>query len=181
MKFHQNPSVTVEKAFKANANIDGQKSEKLSFKKKHQTIGLPPQLSIEKAMRISMKQFIVKRDEFQTVIAGYPWFLDWGRDTLICLRGIIAAGRLKEAENILLQFAKFEKGGTIPNMIRGNDDSNRETSDAPLWFFVACNELMDAQGNRKLLKAGCFGLHNNAEISYFTNAAKSLWINTLKM
>ena len=116
-----------------------------------------PSLSIKNAMAIAMKQFIVKRDAFQTVIAGYPWFLDWGRDTLISLRGIIAAGLLDEAENILLQFAKFEKNGTIPNMIRGNDDNNRETSDAPLWFFVACNELIKAQGKKKLLKADCGG------------------------
>ena len=113
--------------------------------------------SIEEAMGIAMKQFIVKRDRFQTVIAGYPWFLDWGRDTLICLRGIIAAGLLDESKDVLLQFAKFEKGGTIPNMIRGNDDNNRETSDAPLWFFVACDELMKAQGNQKLLEADCGG------------------------
>jgi len=112
-------------------------------------------IAIEDAMESAMKQFIVKRDDFQTVIAGYPWFLDWGRDTLICLRGIIAAGLLEEAENILLQFAKFEKGGTIPNMIRGNDDNNRETSDAPLWFFVACDELMQAQGGKALLKKKC--------------------------
>ncbi|VGO15002.1 Alpha-1,4-glucan:maltose-1-phosphate maltosyltransferase 2 [Pontiella desulfatans] len=115
----------------------------------------PGDLSIEEAMKIAMKQFIVKRDAFQTVIAGYPWFLDWGRDTLICLRGIIAAGLLDEAQNILLQFAKYEKGGTIPNMIRGNDDANRETSDAPLWLYVACDELMKAQGNKKLLKQDC--------------------------
>ncbi len=114
-----------------------------------------PSLSIEEAMRMAMSPFIVKRDAFQTVIAGYPWFLDWGRDTLICLRGIIAGGLLDEAKNILLQFAKFEKSGTIPNMIRGNDDNNRETSDAPLWFFVACNELMRAQGNKNLLKEKC--------------------------
>jgi predicted glycogen debranching enzyme len=112
-------------------------------------------LSIEEAMHSAMQQFIVKRDEFQTVIAGYPWFLDWGRDTLICLRGIIAAGLLNEAQNILLQFAKYEKGGTIPNMIRGNDDRNRETSDAPLWLFVACDELMKAQGSMTLLKTDC--------------------------
>ena len=111
--------------------------------------------SIEDSMKLAMEQFIVKRDDFQTVIAGYPWFLDWGRDTLICLRGIIAAGLLEEAQNILLQFAKYEKDGTIPNMIRGNDDNNRETSDAPLWLYVACNELMQAQGNKKLLKTNC--------------------------
>ncbi len=114
-----------------------------------------PDVSIEASMKLAMEQFIVKRDDFQTVIAGYPWFLDWGRDTLICLRGIIAAGLLDEAQNILLQFAKYEKGGTIPNMIRGNDDNNRETSDAPLWLYVACEELMQAQGNKKLLKTDC--------------------------
>ena len=112
-------------------------------------------ISILDAMHQATKAYVVQRDQFQTVIAGYPWFLDWGRDTLICLRGIIAAGMLDEAQNILLQFAKFERDGTIPNMIRGNDDNNRETSDAPLWFFVACNELMKAQGNRNLLRTKC--------------------------
>ena len=111
--------------------------------------------ALVETLRLSMEAYVVKRDEFQTVIAGYPWFLDWGRDTLICLRGIIAAGMLDAAQNILLQFARFERRGTIPNMIRGNDDNNRETSDAPLWFFVACNELMAAQGNRELLKVKC--------------------------
>lgn len=114
-------------------------------------------LSIEEAMLLAMRQYIVRRDQHQTVIAGYPWFLDWGRDTLICLRGIIAAGLFKEAQDVLLQFAKFERNGTIPNMIRGDDDRNRETSDAPLWFFVACDELMKSQGHRKLLKADCGG------------------------
>jgi predicted glycogen debranching enzyme len=117
----------------------------------------PPLLSIEEATAVSMQQFIVRRNALQTVIAGYPWFLDWGRDTLICLRGIISAGRLAEAEKILLQFARFEKNGTIPNMIRGKDDNNRETSDAPLWLFVGCNELMAAQGKKRLLKADCGG------------------------
>jgi predicted glycogen debranching enzyme len=119
------------------------------------TLSMADELSIEDSMKLAMKQFIVKRDAFQTVIAGYPWFLDWGRDTLICLRGIIAGGLLEEARNIALQFAKYEKGGTIPNMIRGNDDNNRETSDAPLWLFVACDELMQAQGDQTLLKTDC--------------------------
>ena len=51
--------------------------------------------------------------EGKTVIAGYPWFLDWGRDSLICARGLIAAGMLKEVEQLLLTFAKFEKNGTL--------------------------------------------------------------------
>ena len=95
------------------------------------------------------KQFVVRRDDFKTVIAGYPWFLDWGRDSLICARGLLAAGLVDEVRQILLTFAKFEKDGTLPNTIHGNDVSNRDTSDAPLWFAVVCEELSETK-NPKL-------------------------------
>ena len=91
------------------------------------------------------RQFVVRRDDFKTVIAGYPWFLDWGRDSLICARGLLAAGWVDEVRQILLTFGKFEQDGTLPNTINGHDVSNRETSDAPLWFAVACEDLGDAQ------------------------------------
>jgi predicted glycogen debranching enzyme len=89
------------------------------------------------------KQFVVHRDDGKTVIAGYPWFLDWGRDSLICARGLLASGMVDEVKQLLLTFAQFEKDGTLPNTIHGNDVSNRDTSDAPLWFAVACEELAD--------------------------------------
>ncbi|NCC94447.1 MAG: glycogen debranching protein, partial [Opitutae bacterium] len=88
---------------------------------------------LDKAMNNAMQSFIVKRGALKTVIAGYPWFLDWGRDTLICLRGIIAAGMLQEARSILCQFGNFEADGTLPNLMSGNADVNRDTSAAPLW------------------------------------------------
>ena len=56
----------------------------------------------------ALRAFIVRRDDLQTVIAGYPWFLDWGRDTFICTRGMIAAGMMEEVRRILLKFAEFE-------------------------------------------------------------------------
>jgi len=87
------------------------------------------------------KQFVVRRDGGKTVIAGYPWFLDWGRDSLICARGLLAAGLVDEVKQLLLTFARFEQDGTLPNTIHGNDVSNRDTSDAPLWFGVACEEV----------------------------------------
>jgi len=108
-------------------------------------------------LKAAINQFIVKRDDSLTVIAGYPWFLDWGRDTLIALRGIISAGFISEAKEILSQFAKFEENGTLPNMIRGTDQSNRDTSDAPLWFFVACSDFIEASRSKKLLKEDCNG------------------------
>jgi starch synthase (maltosyl-transferring) len=87
------------------------------------------------------QSFVVRRDKGKTVIAGYPWFLDWGRDSLICARGLLAARMVDEVKQLLLTFARFEKDGTLPNTIHGDDVSNRDTCDAPLWFAVACEEL----------------------------------------
>jgi len=109
-------------------------------------------LPMLEALKNSMQHYIVKRDDLKTVIAGYPWFLDWGRDTFICARGMIAAGMTDDVLKILQQFAKYEKNGTIPNMICGDDDGNRDTSDAPLWFFVVCADLIRKYGNNKFLK-----------------------------
>ncbi len=97
--------------------------------------------------------FVVHRGEGKTVIAGYPWFLDWGRDTLICARGLLAAGMADEVREILLTFARFEEHGTLPNTIHGDNVSNRDTSDAPLWFGVVCEERCEFQVPVSKLKA----------------------------
>jgi glycogen debranching enzyme len=106
-----------------------------------QYAGSEPGAPFEKQLLHAAKQFIVRRDQGKTVIAGYPWFLNWGRDTLICARGFLAAGMVDDVKQLLLTFARFEEKGTLPNTIHGNDVSNRDTSDAPLWFAVACEEL----------------------------------------
>lgn len=113
----------------------------------------PP--TLERVLHRSLDQFIVRRDDSRSIIAGYPWFLDWGRDTLICLRGVAAAGEQETAADILGQFARFEDRGTLPNMIRGHDHSNRETSDAPLWFLVAARDLLPLAPG--LLERDCGG------------------------
>jgi starch synthase (maltosyl-transferring) len=114
-------------------------------------------LSLEEALTAALDHYVVRRGEFRTVIAGYPWFLDWGRDTLIVARGLIAAGKIETVKAILLQFARFEQQGTIPNMIRGSDASNRDTSDAPLWLFTACADLNAAEGRNDFLNSDCDG------------------------
>jgi len=118
---------------------------------------LPGFQTVGDTLRAAVRRFVVKRDDSYTVIAGYPWFLDWGRDTLICLRGLISAGFMDEARNIIREFARFEKNGTLPNMIRGNDDSNRDTTDAPLWMFVAVHDFIRASGNASVLELNCNG------------------------
>ena len=92
------------------------------------------------ALETAIGAFVVRRGAGKTVVAGYPWFLDWGRDTFICARGLLSAGRHKEVRQIIETFARFEDRGTLPNTIHGNDASNRDTSDAPLWFGVVCEE-----------------------------------------
>ncbi len=116
-----------------------------------------PGLSLHDALSHALDAYLVRRNEHRTVIAGYPWFLDWGRDTLIVLRGIIADGRLDTAHDILREFGRFEENGTLPNMIRGRDAGNRDTSDAPLWFAVATGDLLRMPGGGDALEIDCGG------------------------
>jgi predicted glycogen debranching enzyme len=116
---------------------------------------LPPlpskRLAFEYALLRASEKFIVRREDWKTVIAGYPWFLDWGRDTLIAARGLIRAGKIGEVEKILLLFAKFADKGTLPNMIHGKDASNRDTSDAPLWLFTVLSDFCEFRKSDEIL------------------------------
>jgi starch synthase (maltosyl-transferring) len=116
---------------------------RLEKKNSLQHAGTVPGVPFTTQLELAAKQFVVRRGEGRTVIAGYPWFLDWGRDSLICARGLLAAGLVNEVRQLLLTFAKFEKDGTLPNTIHGSDVSNRDTSDAPLWFTLVCEEFFN--------------------------------------
>jgi starch synthase (maltosyl-transferring) len=109
----------------------------------------------------AVRTFVVRRGEGKTVIAGYPWFLDWGRDTFISARGLLAAGMAEEVKKIVLTFARFEKDGTLPNTIFGEDASNRDTSDAPLWFGVVCEELEPLLGPVHEAGPALYSIANN--------------------
>lgn len=92
-------------------------------------------------------------DEVRTVIAGYHWFTDWGRDTMISLEGLtLATGRWLEAGYILRTFANYIRDGLIPNMF---PDSSKEgkyhTADATLWFFHALNRYVEITNDRATL------------------------------
>ena len=112
---------------------------------------VPSALPLGSAMREALDLFIVRRDDLKTVIAGYPWFLDWGRDTFIFMRGMIAAGMTVDALRILRAFAAFEDRGTLPNIIYGKTAGNRDTTDAPLWFIRCVQELSRTEDVSALL------------------------------
>jgi predicted glycogen debranching enzyme len=105
-------------------------------------------------LALAADQFIVQRQGGMTVIAGYPWFGDWGRDTMIALPGLtLATGRPDIAANILRTFASFVSDGLLPNRFPdGADAPEYNTVDATLWYFVAIDEYVRASGDRKLLE-----------------------------
>jgi predicted glycogen debranching enzyme len=92
-------------------------------------------------------------DEVRTVIAGYPWFTDWGRDTMISLEGLtLMTCREVEAGYILRTFAHYVRNGLIPNMFpEGHDEGLYHTADATLWFFHAIARYLAASGDQQLL------------------------------
>ncbi|PYL54086.1 MAG: glycogen debranching protein [Verrucomicrobia bacterium] len=93
-------------------------------------------------------------DEVRTVIAGYHWFTDWGRDTMISLEGLtLIAGRWLEAGYILRTFAHYVRDGLIPNMFPdGAKEGVYHTADATLWFFHALGRYLDRTKDRNTLK-----------------------------
>ena len=90
--------------------------------------------------------YLVRRGDGRTVIAGYPWFTDWGRDTFIALRGLCAAtGRHPDALAILLEWAAAVSEGMLPNRFPDAGDAPEYNAvDASLWFVVAVHELLEA-------------------------------------
>jgi len=94
-------------------------------------------------------------EEVRTVIAGYHWFTDWGRDTMISLQGLtLCTGRHREAAYILRTFAHYVRDGLIPNMFPdGAREGLYHTADATLWYFHAIAKYVEATGDRDTLRA----------------------------
>ncbi|HWM95118.1 MAG TPA: amylo-alpha-1,6-glucosidase [Thermoanaerobaculia bacterium] len=92
-------------------------------------------------------------DEARSIIAGYHWFTDWGRDTMISLEGLtLATGRHLEAGYILRTFARHVRDGLIPNLFpEGDREGLYHTADATLWFFHALHRYVEVTGDRVTL------------------------------
>jgi predicted glycogen debranching enzyme len=109
-------------------------------------------------LTLAADQFIVERRDRsgatlgKTVIAGYPWFSDWGRDTMIALPGLtLATGRVDDAASILRTFARFVDAGMLPNRFPdGGETPEYNTVDATLWYFVAVHAYLAATNDGAL-------------------------------
>jgi predicted glycogen debranching enzyme len=128
-------------------------------------------------------------DEVRTIIAGYHWFTDWGRDTMISLDGLtLTTGRHVQAGYILRTFAHYVRDGLIPNMFpEGRKEGLYHTADATMWFFHAIDRYLEASGDHLTLavlyptlhsiiewhvRGTAFGIHVDAHDGLLTQGAE---------
>ena len=98
-------------------------------------------------------QYIVQRASCKSVIAGYHWFGDWGRDTMIALPGLtLATGRPEITREILLEFTKYVSEGMLPNQFPdGGAAPEYNNADATLWYFEAVRAYLKATGDNQFV------------------------------
>lgn len=106
------------------------------------------------SLNLAADQFIVERGEgLKSIIAGYHWFSDWGRDTMIALPGLcLSTGRYDDAKKILRAFAQHVDQGMIPNRFPDFEEAEYNTIDASLWFFVAVYKYYLATEDKAFIK-----------------------------
>jgi predicted glycogen debranching enzyme len=111
-----------------------------------------------KQLVLASDQFIAKRGDGETVIAGYPWFSDWGRDTMISLNGLtLATNRPQIAKNILLEFSRHLSQGMLPNRFPDvGEEAEYNTVDATLWYFEAIRAYLEKTGDYDFVRQNLY-------------------------
>lgn len=106
-----------------------------------------------KSLTVAADNFIVKRASTggKTILAGLPWFADWGRDTMISLTGLtLLTKRFEDAKSILKTFASYEKNGLLPNMFPDNGvEPLYNTVDASLWYFYCIHMYLQYDNSKR--------------------------------
>lgn len=148
--------ISTGRAIDASAAADIERSEVKRRKALLKSAGVKTDFA--KELVLAADQFIVERGEGHTVIAGYPWFSDWGRDTMIALPGLtLSTGRPEIARGILLEFAKNVSEGMLPNRFSDvGDDAEYNTVDATLWYFEAVRAYMEKTGDKEFVRENIY-------------------------
>src|SRR5213593_3035156 len=123
------------------------------MRRRNATLSSPVEDDFVQTLAAAADQYIVSRGEQKTVIAGYHWFSDWGRDTMIALPGLtLVTGRADVAHSILLAFAHVVDQGMLPNRFPdAGEIPEYNTVDATLWFFEAVRALWQATRDDTLI------------------------------
>ena len=112
------------------------------------------------ALTAAADQYIVARERCKTVIAGYHWFSDWGRDTMIALPGLLLAmDRAGVAKSVLVEFARHVDRGMLPNRFPdAGETPEYNTVDATLWFFEAVRALLQYTGDYEFVRQNLYSV-----------------------
>jgi predicted glycogen debranching enzyme len=113
-----------------------------------------------RSLTVAADRYVVARGEGKTVIAGYHWFSDWGRDTMIALPGLtLVTGQADVAESILLEFARHVDRGMLPNRFPDAGEAPEyNTVDATLWFFEAVRALLKHTNDYEFVRRDLYGV-----------------------
>jgi len=151
-------SVTIAASTRPDPNLDGQSSLESRYRYENSLIN-PQQPSWIQQLTLAADQFIVSRPlrdqpDGKTIIAGYPWFGDWGRDTMISLRGLtLTTGRTAIARQILLTFSRYLDRGLLPNLLPdGGEMPEYNAVDAILWYFEAIRSYFNQTQDFEFLR-----------------------------
>ncbi|RYG49779.1 glycogen debranching protein [bacterium] len=119
----------------------------------------------ENPFREATRAFVVQGGDRTTILAGYPWFNDWGRDTMISLPGtLLANGRFEEARETILGYARRMRHGLIPNrFLDDGEGADYNTVDATLWMFEATRRTLFAQRDEAFAREMALHLRNSAD------------------
>jgi predicted glycogen debranching enzyme len=111
-------------------------------------------------LRTAADQFIVAREQGETIIAGYHWFADWGRDTMIALPGLtLVSGRWDIAKDILAEFATHVDQGMLPNRFPDAGEAPEyNTVDATLWLFEAVRSFVQYTGDYEFVRTSLYSV-----------------------
>ena len=135
-------------------NVDNAGAYELAERQRRKSLveGIDDDFACE--LTAAADQFIVARGSARSIIAGYPWFADWGRDTMIALPGLtLATGRYDVARSILLEFACYVDRGMLPNRFPdAGETPEYNTADATLWFFEAIRQYIECTNDYDVVR-----------------------------
>ena len=128
--------------------------------RRRQSIAIENGNEIICSLTAAADQFIVTRKNCKTIIAGYHWFSDWGRDTMIALPGLmLTTDRAEIAKSVLLEFANHVDQGMLPNRFPdAGETPEYNTVDATLWFFEAVRALVQSTGDYEFVRQNLYGV-----------------------
>lgn len=135
-----------------------------------------------KLLAQSADHFIVKRKStnLKTILAGYPWFTDWGRDTMISIQGLtLCTRRFEDARQILESFAFYEKDGLIPNVFPDSElnEAIYNTVDASLWYFHSVDKYLNYTNDYEFIKSKIYPVLKNIIKAYKEGTRFSIKMN----